>query len=66
MNDVPSTLIAAESIAQQSLSIPGHNISSYNPTITGQIDSIRRLRQVPAGSSRPIGFTANISKYRSK
>lgn len=66
MNDVSSTLVAAESIAQRSLSILGHNISSHNQTIAGQIDAIRQLMQVPAGSSRPIGFTAGISKHRSK
>ncbi len=41
-------------------------ISSHNQTITGLIDAIRQLMQVPAGSSRPIGFTADISKHRSK
>ena len=41
-------------------------ISSHNQTIAGQIDAIRQLMQVPAGSSRPIGFTADISKHRSK
>lgn len=41
-------------------------ISSHNQTITCLIDAIRQLMQVPADSSRPIGFTAGISKHRSK
>ena len=66
MNDTHFTLVAAESIAQRILSILGHNISSHNQIIADQIDAIRQLMQVPAGSSRPIGFTAGISKHRSK
>ncbi len=66
MNSTPYTLVAAESIAHRILSIQGHKISSHNQTIACQINAIRQLMQVPAGSSRPIGFTADISKHRSK
>ena len=115
MNDIPSTPVAPESVAQQILLIQGHKvmidadladmngmptealnqavrrnlerfpsnfiyqltveekqeelerkISSHNQTIAGLIDAIRQLMQVPAGSSRPIDFTAGISKHRSK
>ena len=41
-------------------------IGSHDQAIAGLIDAIRQLMQVPAGSSRPIGFTADISKRRSK
>ncbi len=41
-------------------------ISSHDQAIAGLIDAIRQLMQVPAGSPRPIGFTADISKHRSK
>ena len=41
-------------------------ISSHNQAIAGLIDAIRQLMQVPAGSSRPISFMANISKCGSK
>lgn len=41
-------------------------VSSHNQTIAVQIDAIRQLMQVPVGSSRPIGFTAGISKHRNK
>ena len=66
MNDTPFTPVAAESVAQRSLSIQGHKISSHDQTIAGVIDAIRKLMQVPVGSSRPICFTAGISKHRSK
>lgn len=41
-------------------------ISSHDQAIAGLIDAIRQLMQVPAGSHRPIGFTADIGKQRSK
>ncbi|MDO8369949.1 MAG: ORF6N domain-containing protein [Candidatus Nitrotoga sp.] len=41
-------------------------ISSHDQAIAGLIDAIRQLMQVPAGSPRPIGFTADISKHRNK
>ena len=41
-------------------------IGSHDQAIAGLIDAIRQLMQVPAGSSRPIGFTADISKRRSQ
>ncbi len=41
-------------------------ISSHDQAIAGLIDAIRQLMQVPAGSSRPIGFTADINRRRSK
>ena len=41
-------------------------ISSHDQAIAGLIDAIRQLMHVPAGSPRPIGFTADISKHRSK
>ncbi len=44
----------------------GRKISSHNQTIAGQIDAIRQLMPVPVGSSRPIGFMADISKHRSR
>jgi len=40
--------------------------SSHDQAIAGLIDAIRNLMQPSAGSSRPIGFTANISKPKSK
>jgi hypothetical protein len=66
MNNTSFTFVAAESIAHRIFSIPGHNISSHNQTIAGQIDAMRQLIQVPACFSRQIGFTADISKHRSK
>ena len=41
-------------------------IGSHDQAIAGLIDAIRQLMQVPAGSSRPIGFTADISKRGSQ
>jgi len=38
--------------------------SSHDQAIAGLIDAIRQLMQTPAGSSRPIGFTADISKHK--
>ena len=38
-------------------------ISSHDQAIAGLIDAIRKLMQVPIGESRPIGFTADISKH---
>jgi hypothetical protein len=66
MNNTSFTLVAAESIAQRILLIQGHKIPSHNPTIAGLIDAMRQLMQVPACSSRPRAFTADISKHRSK
>lgn len=40
--------------------------SSHDQAIAGLIDAIRQLMQTPAGLSRPIGFTADISKPASK
>jgi hypothetical protein len=42
------------------------NISSHNQAIVGLIYAIRHLMQGPDGSPRPIGFTIDISKHRSK
>lgn len=39
---------------------------SHDPAIAGLIDAIRQLTQEPARSSRPIGFTADLGKSRSK
>jgi hypothetical protein len=41
-------------------------ISSHDQAIAGLIDAIRQLMQAPIGTSRPIGFTADISKHPSK
>jgi hypothetical protein len=40
--------------------------SSHDQAIAGLIDAIRNLMQPSADSSRPIGFTANISKPKNK
>ncbi len=40
--------------------------SSHDQAIAGLIDAIRQLMQTPDGLSRPIGFTADISKHTSK
>ena len=40
--------------------------SSHDQAIAGLIDAIRQLMQTPAGLSRPIGFTADVSKPASK
>lgn len=40
--------------------------SSHDQAIAGLIDAIRQLMQAPIGTSRPIGFTADISKHPSK
>lgn len=52
-----------EELARKELA---RKISSHNQTIACLIDTIRQLMQVPDGSSRPIGFTAGISKYQNK
>lgn len=36
-------------------------VASHDQAITGLINAIRQLMQTPEASSRPIGFTANIS-----
>jgi hypothetical protein len=41
-------------------------VSSHDQAIVGLIDAIRQLMRGPADSSRPIGFTADISKQRNK
>lgn len=41
-------------------------VSSHDQAIAGLIDAIRQLMQAPIGTSRPIGFTADISKHQSK
>jgi hypothetical protein len=41
-------------------------IGSHDQAIASLIDAIRQLMQVPAGSSRPMGFMADISKRRSQ
>ena len=41
-------------------------VGSHDPAIAGLIDAIRQLTQEPARSSRPIGFTADLGKSRSK
>lgn len=41
-------------------------ISSHDQAIAGLIDAIRQLMQAPIGTSRPIGFTADISKHPNK
>lgn len=41
-------------------------VSSHDQAIVGLIEAIRQLMQAPASSSRPIGFTADISKRRNK
>lgn len=41
-------------------------ISSHDQAIAGLIDAIRQLMQVPTGSPRPIGFTADIRTDRKK
>lgn len=41
-------------------------VGSHDQAIAGLMDAIRQLMQGPASSSRPIGFTADISKGRNK
>ncbi len=44
----------------------GRKISNHNQTIASLTDAFRQLMPVPVGSSRPIGFMADISKHLSK
>ena len=44
----------------------GRKISNHNQTIASLTDAFRQLMPVPVGSSRPMGFMADISKHRSK
>lgn len=37
-------------------------VGTHDHAIAGLMDAIRQLMQAPAGSSRPIGFTANIDR----
>jgi len=41
-------------------------VGSHDHAIAGLMDAIRQLMQSPAKSSRPIGFTADLNKGRSK
>lgn len=37
-------------------------VSSHDQAIAGLIDAIRQLMKQPAGTTRPIGFTANLNR----
>lgn len=37
-------------------------VATHDQAIAGLIDAIRQLTQTPSGSSRPIGFTADIDE----
>jgi hypothetical protein len=39
-------------------------LGSHDQAIAGLINAIRQLTQVPAPASRPIGFTADLSKSK--
>lgn len=41
-------------------------VSGHDKTIASLIDAIRQVMQKPVSVSRPIGFTADISRDRSK
>lgn len=41
-----------------------HKVFSHDQAITGLINTIRQLMKTPEESSRPIGFTANISRKK--
>lgn len=41
-----------------------HKVASHDQAITGLINTIRQLMKTPEESSRPIGFTANISRKK--